>query len=152
MPASPADSALYRSPFGDDATAQLFTDRAKVRAVLLVLGRLAVVQGELRLIPQAAAAFRHRASVAVRFAAWMAGLTASLGKIGADLILLTPDRDCHGFGRRCRCFVHHAAKAKPGGAVGSGCAGVADRRAFGDDAARGAAQPAPRRGGVVHDG
>lgn len=62
MPASPADGSLYRALFGDDDTAQLFTDGAEVRAMLLVEGTLAKVQGALGIIPQAAAAYLHRAS------------------------------------------------------------------------------------------
>lgn len=62
MPAALADSALYRPLFGDDATAALFTDSAEVRAMLLVEGALARVQGRLGLIPEAAAAAIDRAS------------------------------------------------------------------------------------------
>jgi 3-carboxy-cis,cis-muconate cycloisomerase len=62
MPASPADSALYRSLFGDDDTARLFSDSAEVRAMLLVEGALAKVQGDLGLIPADAAAFIDRAT------------------------------------------------------------------------------------------
>ena len=66
MPASPADSALYRHLFGDDETAALFTDSAEVRAMMLVEGTLAKVQGALGLIPETAAAFLHRASFEVQ--------------------------------------------------------------------------------------
>ena len=62
MPAALADSALYRSLFGDDETAALFSDSAEVRAMLLVEGTLARVQGRLGLIPETAAAFIDRAS------------------------------------------------------------------------------------------
>jgi 3-carboxy-cis,cis-muconate cycloisomerase len=62
MPASPADSAIYRRLLGDDETAQLFSDSAEVRAMLLVEGALARVQGELGLIPATAAAFIDRAA------------------------------------------------------------------------------------------
>lgn len=62
MPASPADSALYRGLFGDDETARLFTDAAELRAMLLVEGALARVQGALGLIPAEAAAFIDRAA------------------------------------------------------------------------------------------
>ncbi|MCL7465293.1 lyase family protein [Phaeovulum sp. NW3] len=62
MPAAPADSALYRGLFSDDATAALFTDSAEIRAMLLVEGALARVQGALGLIPAPAAAFIDRAS------------------------------------------------------------------------------------------
>lgn len=62
MPAAPADSTLYARLFGDDETARLFTDSAEVRAVLLVEGALARVQGALGLIPAEAAAFIARAA------------------------------------------------------------------------------------------
>ncbi|GHE03102.1 3-carboxy-cis,cis-muconate cycloisomerase [Defluviimonas sp. 20V17] len=61
MPASPLDSALYRGLLGDDDTARLFTDSAEIRAMLLVEGALARVQGALGLIPEPSAAFLHRA-------------------------------------------------------------------------------------------
>jgi 3-carboxy-cis,cis-muconate cycloisomerase len=62
MPAAPADSALYRALFSDDETAALFTDSAEIRAMLLVEGALARVQGRLGMIPETAAAFIDRAS------------------------------------------------------------------------------------------
>ena len=62
MPASAADSALYRKLFSDDETAALFTDNAEIRAMLLVEGALASVQGKLGLIPQEAAAFIERSA------------------------------------------------------------------------------------------
>jgi len=62
MPAAPADSALYRQLLGDDETAALFTDSAEIRAMLLVEGALARVQGAAGMIPAAAAAAIDRAS------------------------------------------------------------------------------------------
>ena len=62
MPAALADSALHRPLFGDEATAALFTDSAEIRAMLLVEGALARVQGRLGLIPETAAAAIDRAS------------------------------------------------------------------------------------------
>ena len=62
MPASIADSAIYRTLFSDDATAALFTDSAEIRAMLLVEGALARVQGQLGIIPETAAAFIDRAA------------------------------------------------------------------------------------------
>lgn len=61
MPAAAA-SALYCDLFSDDATAQLFTDSAEIRAMLLVEGTLARVQGRLGLIPEPAALFIDRAA------------------------------------------------------------------------------------------
>ncbi|MDP2086323.1 MAG: lyase family protein [Gemmobacter sp.] len=66
MPAAPADSALYRDLFGDAETAALFSDSAELRAMLIVEGALAKVQGGLGLIPADAAAFLHRASLEVQ--------------------------------------------------------------------------------------
>lgn len=62
MPANPADSALYRDLFGDDETARLLSDSAVLRAMLLVEGQLALVQGKLGLIPMEAAAYIDRAA------------------------------------------------------------------------------------------
>ncbi len=62
MPASPADSPLYRGLFSDDPTAALFSDSAEIRAMLLVEGALARVQGQLGLIPETAAAAIDRAA------------------------------------------------------------------------------------------
>ena len=62
MPASPADSAIYRDLFGDDETARLFSDSAQIRAMLLVEGALARVQGRFGLIPETAAAHIDRAA------------------------------------------------------------------------------------------
>lgn len=66
MPASPLDSALYGKLFGDAEVARLFTDTAEVRAMLLVEGALARVQGRLGLIPETSGAFLHRAAMEVQ--------------------------------------------------------------------------------------
>ena len=63
MPASPIDSAIYRDLFGDKDVGALFTDSAELRAMMLVEGALAKVQGELGIIPETAAAAIHRASL-----------------------------------------------------------------------------------------
>jgi 3-carboxy-cis,cis-muconate cycloisomerase len=65
MPAAPADNALYRGLFHDEDTARLFTETAEVRAMLLVEGALAKVQGALGIIPAESAAFLHRACMEV---------------------------------------------------------------------------------------
>ena len=62
MPAAPADSLIYGRLFGDEATARLFSDSAEIRAMLLVEGALARVQGALGVIPADAAAFIARAA------------------------------------------------------------------------------------------
>ena len=63
MPASPADSTIYGKLFGDVEVGQLFSDSAEVRAMMLVEGALAKVQGELGLIPEISARAIHRASM-----------------------------------------------------------------------------------------
>ncbi len=63
MPASPADSTIYGKLFGDAEVGALFTDSAEVRAMMLVEGALAKVQGSLGLIPEVSAAAIHRASM-----------------------------------------------------------------------------------------
>lgn len=62
MPASLATSGLYGALFNDPETAALFSDSAEVRAMMLVEGTLAKVQGDLGLIPLDAATYLHRAS------------------------------------------------------------------------------------------
>ncbi|TGD60948.1 hypothetical protein EYC08_19785 [Tabrizicola sp. WMC-M-20] len=62
MPAALADSAIYCRLFGDAEVSRLFSDSAETRAMLLVEGALARVQGALGLIPADAAAFIDRAS------------------------------------------------------------------------------------------
>lgn len=77
MPAHPADSALYRGLLGDDETARLLSDSAEIRAMLLVEGTLARVQGTLGLIPADSAAFIDRAAREVQIdPAGLAGATA----------------------------------------------------------------------------
>jgi 3-carboxy-cis,cis-muconate cycloisomerase len=62
MPAHPADSAIYSTLLGDAETAKLFSDSAEVRAMLLVEGALARVQGAAGMIPAEAAAYIERAA------------------------------------------------------------------------------------------
>jgi 3-carboxy-cis,cis-muconate cycloisomerase len=66
MPAHPADSALYGGLFGDPETARLFTDAAQIRAMLLVEGALARVQGAAGMIPAEAATVIDRMARAVQ--------------------------------------------------------------------------------------
>ncbi len=65
MSVSPFDSAMHRHLFGDAEVGRLFTDTAEVRAMMLVLGTLAKVQGEAGVIPEVSGAFLHRASMEV---------------------------------------------------------------------------------------
>ena len=60
MPASVQDSAIYSGLLGDAEAARLFTDSAELRAMLIVEGALAQVQGDAGLIPRDAAAWLHR--------------------------------------------------------------------------------------------
>lgn len=66
MPATPLDSALYRDLLGDRDVGALFTDSAEVRAMLLVEGALAKVQGAAGVIPQISGEAIHRASLEVQ--------------------------------------------------------------------------------------
>lgn len=66
MAASVFASSLYGSLFGTGEVARLWSDSAEVRAMLLVEGALAKVQGELGVIPQISAAFIHRSSLEVQ--------------------------------------------------------------------------------------
>ncbi|RMD91577.1 MAG: adenylosuccinate lyase family protein [Alphaproteobacteria bacterium] len=59
------DSAIYRGLATDPEAARLFTDSAEIRAMLVVEGALAKVQGELGLIPETSARAIHRASLEV---------------------------------------------------------------------------------------
>lgn len=66
MAFSPFDSPMYRKLYGDDEIATLFSDSAEVRAMLLVEGMLAKVQGDLGIIPEDSAFFIHRSSMEVQ--------------------------------------------------------------------------------------
>ncbi|WP_128255373.1 class-II fumarase/aspartase family protein [Falsirhodobacter deserti] len=83
MPAHPADSALYRGLFGDDETARLLSDSAEIRAMLLVEGALARVQGQLGVIPADAGTFIDRASREVQIDP--AGLSAATATNGVPV-------------------------------------------------------------------
>ncbi len=66
MSVSPFDSAMHRHLLGDEEVGRLFSDTAEVRAMMLVLGTLAKVQGEAGVIPQVSGAFLHRAAMEVQ--------------------------------------------------------------------------------------
>lgn len=83
MPASPADSALYGPLFNDPETAALFTDSAEVRAMMLVEGALARVQGDLGVIPMEAASYLQRASFELQIDP--AGIAAETGRNGVPV-------------------------------------------------------------------
>ncbi|WP_298362102.1 lyase family protein [uncultured Litoreibacter sp.] len=60
MAVTPFDSGLYRDLFHDAEIGSLFSDSAEVRAMMLVEGALAKVQGQLGIIPELSAAFITR--------------------------------------------------------------------------------------------
>ncbi|WP_371156715.1 lyase family protein [Jannaschia sp. 2305UL9-9] len=66
MTIAPQDSPLLRDLFADPEIARLFTDTAAVRAMLIVEGTLARVQGSAGLIPETAAAYLHRAAMEIQ--------------------------------------------------------------------------------------
>lgn len=65
MAASVFSSELYCRLFPAGDAGKLFTDSAELRAMLLVEGALAKVQGDMGLIPSEAAAYIHRASMEI---------------------------------------------------------------------------------------
>lgn len=78
MAITPFDSALYRDLFHDAEVGRLFSDTAEVRAMMLVEGALAKVQGQLGLIPEISGAFLHRAAMELQLDP--AGLSAETGR------------------------------------------------------------------------
>ncbi len=66
MAASVFDSQQFTRLFPTAEVGKLFTDTAEVRAMMLVEGALARVQGNLGVIPETAAAFLHRASMEIQ--------------------------------------------------------------------------------------
>ena len=109
MPAHPADGALYAGLWGDAETARLFSDAAELRAMLLVEGALARVQGALGMIPaEAAAAIDRAAAEAVVDPAALAAAVARdgvpvPGLVAAVRAQLAPDH---------AAFVHWGATSQ----------------------------------------
>lgn len=66
MAASLLDSPLYAQLFDTSGAGRLFSDSAAIRAMLLVEGALAKVQGNLGVIPELSAAAIHRASMEIQ--------------------------------------------------------------------------------------
>ena len=66
MAASVFDSLLYAQLFNTGEAGRLFSDSAAIRAMLLVEGALAKVQGGLGVIPELSAAAIHRASLEIQ--------------------------------------------------------------------------------------
>jgi 3-carboxy-cis,cis-muconate cycloisomerase len=80
MAASVFGSELYNRLFPVGEVGKLFTDTAEVRAMLLVEGALAKVQGDLGLIPAESAAFIHRSAMELQVDP--GGLAASTAEVG----------------------------------------------------------------------
>lgn len=83
MTASVFDSALYTGLFPTGEAGRLFAATAEVRAMLLVQGTLAKVQGDLGVIPADSAAFIHRSSMEVQIDP--AGLAQATGQNGVPV-------------------------------------------------------------------
>jgi 3-carboxy-cis,cis-muconate cycloisomerase len=83
MTFSPFDSPIYSTLYGDAEVRALFTDSAEVRAMLLVEGTLAKVQGELGVIPLDSALYIHRASMEVQVDP--AGLATGMAETGSPI-------------------------------------------------------------------
>jgi len=69
MSGSVFDSPLHAKLFPTGDMGRLFTDTAEVRAMMLVEGSLAKVQGALGIIPELSAATIHPSSAPLRFIA-----------------------------------------------------------------------------------
>ena len=65
MAASVFDSPLYAHLFQTGDAGRLFSDSAAIRAMLLVEGALAKVQGGLGVIPEISAAAIHRVRIKI---------------------------------------------------------------------------------------
>ncbi len=83
MSASVFDSGLYRGLFGDAEVARLLSDGTDVRAMMLVLGVLAKVQGRAGVIPEISGAFLHRATMEIQIDP--GGLAGATGENGVSL-------------------------------------------------------------------
>ncbi|ABD54579.1 lyase family protein [Jannaschia sp. CCS1] len=66
MSTSVFDSTIHRDLFSDAEVARLLSDSAEVRAMMLVLGALAKVQGAAGVIPEISGAFLHRATMEIQ--------------------------------------------------------------------------------------
>jgi 3-carboxy-cis,cis-muconate cycloisomerase len=83
MAGSVFDSALFGDLFPTGEVGRLFTDTAEVRAMLLVEGTLAKIQGQMGLIPEISAQAIHRASLELQIDP--AGLRAATGANGVSV-------------------------------------------------------------------
>lgn len=83
MAGSVFDSPLFSRLFPSGEAGRLFTDAAEVRAMLLVEGTLAKVQGELGVIPEDSAHFIHRSAMEIQIDP--AGLAEATGQNGVNV-------------------------------------------------------------------
>lgn len=83
MAASVFSSPLYAQLFPTGDVGRLWSDSAEVRAMLLVEGALAKVQGAQGIIPELSAAFIHRSSLEVQIDA--GGLAKATGQNGVSV-------------------------------------------------------------------
>ncbi|WP_299614818.1 lyase family protein [uncultured Tateyamaria sp.] len=89
MAASVFSSALYGQLFPTGEIGRLWSDSADVRAMLLVEGALAKVQGAQGVIPELSAAFIHRSSLEVQIDP--AGLAQATGQNGVSVPALVTE-------------------------------------------------------------
>jgi len=80
MATTPFDSAMLRDLFHDAEIGKLFTDSAEVRAMMIVEGTLAKVQGAAGVIPEISAQAIHRASLEIQIDP--GGLSKAAGQNG----------------------------------------------------------------------
>lgn len=83
MAASVFSSELYNRLFPAGEAGRLFTDSAEVRAMQLVEGTLAKVQGQMGIIPEESGLFIHRASLEIPLDP--GGLAAETGQNGVSV-------------------------------------------------------------------
>ena len=83
MASSVFDSPLFSKLFPTGETGRLFTDTAEVRAMMLVEGTLAKVQGEMGIIPEDSAFFIHRSSLEMQIDP--GGLAEATGQNGVSV-------------------------------------------------------------------
>ena len=83
MAGSVFDSQLYGDLFPAGDVGRLFSDSAEIRAMLLVEGMLAKVQGELGVIPEDSAFFIQRSAMEVQIDP--AGLADETGQNGVSV-------------------------------------------------------------------
>ncbi|MGY9038020.1 MAG: adenylosuccinate lyase family protein, partial [Rhodobacterales bacterium] len=83
MAASVFDSPLFAQLFNTGDAGRLFSDTAAIRAMLLVEGALAKVQGSLGVIPELSAAAIHRAALEIQVDP--GAIAASTGENGVSV-------------------------------------------------------------------